>query len=262
MTLRVNNRRATQPRRWLLHPQKLPRHSVAAAAVKGQKLPHAPQQNGTLFDHLVGAAEQRQRYIDAQCLGTFKIDEEFDFAGPLNGQVAGVVAFENTTRVDAGETIGIPDYGPVAHQAAGIDEFTSFVNRGNAVTRGQGTELLSMACHEWIVIDDKTPGMHFNRASKCFVEIALAFRIENAQFHAQALSCRPQRRSEIRCQSRIFRINEQSDDLRLRQRFVQQFQPFWRHLLIGLTYPRYVAARVIEAAHKPVLDRIAAGATE
>ena len=36
MTLWVNNCRATPPRRWLLHPQKLPRHSFAAAAVKGQ----------------------------------------------------------------------------------------------------------------------------------------------------------------------------------------------------------------------------------
>src|ERR1700733_10485452 len=36
MTLRVNNCRATPPRQWLLHPQKLPRHSFATAAVKGQ----------------------------------------------------------------------------------------------------------------------------------------------------------------------------------------------------------------------------------
>ena len=36
MTLWVNNCRAMKPRRWLLHPQKLPRHSFAAMAIKGQ----------------------------------------------------------------------------------------------------------------------------------------------------------------------------------------------------------------------------------
>jgi hypothetical protein len=35
VTLWVNNCRAIQPRAWLLYPQKLPRHSFAAAAAKG-----------------------------------------------------------------------------------------------------------------------------------------------------------------------------------------------------------------------------------
>lgn len=31
-----------------------------------------------LFDHLVGAAKKRQRDIDSQCLGGFKIDYQLD----------------------------------------------------------------------------------------------------------------------------------------------------------------------------------------
>jgi hypothetical protein len=40
-TASVNNCRAIQPRGWLLYSQKLPRHSFAAAAVKGHERPPA-----------------------------------------------------------------------------------------------------------------------------------------------------------------------------------------------------------------------------
>jgi hypothetical protein len=38
---------------------------------------HAPQQKG-LFDHLIGAGEQRGRHRQAQRLGGLEIDREFD----------------------------------------------------------------------------------------------------------------------------------------------------------------------------------------
>jgi hypothetical protein len=43
--LRSSNPAPPGRRGWLLFPQELPRHSFAAAAVKGQELPHAAQQS-------------------------------------------------------------------------------------------------------------------------------------------------------------------------------------------------------------------------
>jgi hypothetical protein len=36
------------------------------------------QQIALLFDHLVGAREQRRRHIDAECLRGFKVDDQFE----------------------------------------------------------------------------------------------------------------------------------------------------------------------------------------
>ena len=43
----------------------------------GHNQTHAPQQKG-LFDHLIGAGEQRGRHRQAQRLGGLEIDREFD----------------------------------------------------------------------------------------------------------------------------------------------------------------------------------------
>jgi hypothetical protein len=53
---------------------------------------HAPQQNTALFDHLVGAGEQRRRHIDVECLRSPQINDQLELRGPLDGQVAGPLA--------------------------------------------------------------------------------------------------------------------------------------------------------------------------
>jgi hypothetical protein len=47
-----------------------------------------------LFDHLVGAAEQRGWHGEAKRLGRFEIDNEFDFRRLLHREVGGPLAVE------------------------------------------------------------------------------------------------------------------------------------------------------------------------
>ena len=54
-----------------------------------------------LFDHLVGAAEQRLRNCEAEHLGGLQINDHLDFRGLLNWQVGGLLTLENLTGVEA-----------------------------------------------------------------------------------------------------------------------------------------------------------------
>jgi hypothetical protein len=55
-----------------------------------QKRPSAPQQKTPLFDHLVGAAEQRKRARNPKRLGSFEVKYQLDLDGLLDRQISQV----------------------------------------------------------------------------------------------------------------------------------------------------------------------------
>src|SRR5438128_9673344 len=100
---------------------------------------------GFLFDHLVGAAEQRDREREPQGLGGFEIDNQFDFRGLLHREVAWLLAFENSTDVNAHLSIGVYKTGSVAHQAADRGEVSPLVDRGHRMASCQRDDCLTSA---------------------------------------------------------------------------------------------------------------------
>ena len=69
-----------------------------------QKLPCGAA-NTSLFDHLVGAGEQRRRHFQAKRLGGLEIDGQFVFGGHLHRQVGRLLAPENAVDVTGGEAV-------------------------------------------------------------------------------------------------------------------------------------------------------------
>ena len=101
----------------------------------GQKRTHAAQQTGSLFDHLVGAAEQREWNGETKRLRDFEVNDQLNFYGLLDWQIGGIGAVENLAGIDASFAICTGKTGSVAHQAAGCGEFTQRVNRRQRVAR-------------------------------------------------------------------------------------------------------------------------------
>src|SRR5262249_18406072 len=67
---------------WLPHAPTQPTSAlVAGMSAMCQSRGNAPQQNASLFNHLVGAAGERQRHGDAERLGGLEVQEHFDFRG-------------------------------------------------------------------------------------------------------------------------------------------------------------------------------------
>ena len=72
-----------------------------------------------LLDHLVGAAEQRQREGEAERLGGLEIDNELDFCKQLDRQVGGLLPVENAPAIYANKALSFGKARTVSDKTAG-----------------------------------------------------------------------------------------------------------------------------------------------
>ena len=59
------------------------------------------------FDHLVGAAEKRWRHAEAERLGGFQIDDQFEFGRLHYRQVGGLGAFQDLVHIDSSAAVHV-----------------------------------------------------------------------------------------------------------------------------------------------------------
>jgi len=106
-----------------------------------QSRPNATQQNPCLFDHLVGAGEQRRRHSEAEYPCRRVIDDKLELGGLHDRQVRRFRTLEDATGIDTDLTIRIRQAGSVAHQAADFGIFTRPIGGRERVARRQEDQL-------------------------------------------------------------------------------------------------------------------------
>ena len=116
---------------------------------------HSP----ALFDHLVGAREDRLRHGEAERLRGLEVDDQLEFGRLLDWQVGRVGTFEDVPDVSADLAIDSGKASSIGDQSTGSGEFAESVDRRNGMARRQRYELLALAVEERIGLDDEGAGL-------------------------------------------------------------------------------------------------------
>src|SRR6516162_7600159 len=94
------------------------------------------QQHSCSLDHLVGARDERRRYVKAERLCRLEINDEVELGWPDHRQLGWFFALEDTAGVDAELARYFRNIRPVAHQPACIGILAIGVDHGHGVPRG------------------------------------------------------------------------------------------------------------------------------
>ena len=112
------------------------------------------QQTEVLFDDPVGTAKQRYWERDAERLGSLVVEDQLDLGGLLDRQIGWLFTLQNSTSIDADQTVRIGKTASVAHQATSRDKFSVRINRRHRMACCQRDELIRTCVEERIVADN------------------------------------------------------------------------------------------------------------
>src|SRR5262245_48833902 len=113
---------------------------------------------GSLFDHLVGAGDERRRNFEAERPGSLQVDDELELGGLQNGEVRRFLSLKDAPRIDADLAVPLRIARSVAHQSAGFGKLAECIDRGYPVTDRQRGQLYATVGEKHVGADQKRIG--------------------------------------------------------------------------------------------------------
>src|SRR5690349_2388169 len=102
------------------------------------------------FNHLVGNGEELRMKLDAERLGRFEVDYEFELGRLQHGKLGRLFAFEYPPDINPGLPIRIGNAGAIAHKTASGDEAPRLVYCGQSKLGGERHDSLALIIEEWV----------------------------------------------------------------------------------------------------------------
>src|SRR5215468_4948692 len=129
------------------------------------------------LDDLVGTTEQCERNGETERFGCGEVDYQLKLHRLLDRQIGGLGASENFAGESASLAPTGGEIGAVAHQAAGEDELTPFVDRGYYLAGRQRYDLFSLVGEKRIAIYDERARSNASQSFEGGVDLAHRARV-------------------------------------------------------------------------------------
>src|SRR5215471_7042120 len=126
-------------------PPKADMCGAQAHVCLGQKRTHAAQQRRSLFDHLVGATDQKLWDIQPERLCGFEIDHQLVLVRRLHRHVGWLLALKDAIDIAGGSPIQVSKVSPIGDQAAAGNWFAAPVDRRKLVSSGKRNDQSSLS---------------------------------------------------------------------------------------------------------------------
>jgi len=134
-------------------PSATPKWSALMSAL-GHK-----QTSADLFDHLVGAGEQRGRNGNSKGFGCLEIDDQLEFRRLLDRKVGGLLTLEDAIDIGCGAAEQIGALNSVGDQASAPGELRNRIDCRQVLLRRQGDDHLVTGIKETVRQSDQVSGL-------------------------------------------------------------------------------------------------------
>src|SRR5262249_32630232 len=150
-----------------------------------EKRTHAPQQKIALFDHLVGAGENRGWNIEPDRFGGLQVDDQLVFGRRLHRQIGRLLALQDAIDVAGRTPILVEEIRPVGDQAAGCDEVTLDVDPWQLVASREAHDQIAMNKSQRTAGDDQATIRRTRKGSKRALDLAGIAHVDRAHLQGE-----------------------------------------------------------------------------
>jgi hypothetical protein len=128
-----------------------------------------------LFDHLVGAAEQRHRNVETERVSGLEVDHQFEFGRALHWQVGGLLALKDAIDVASSLPAWIDRVRSIRNQPTVSNEDAEWVGCWQSVSRCERDDQTAIIKHQRGSDRDQTAVRSASKFSNAVLDISACF---------------------------------------------------------------------------------------